>query len=501
MNRIVAPVAQSCAVLALTLALASAASAAVIFPHVTNVNDTGAGSLRAAITAANANGPDGAIISFDIGSGCGPHVIHLNTPLPDLTAEVHIEGYTQTGSSKNTSSNVFIDNAVICIVLAGDNNVADGLTVPASVADSMEMSVLGVAFSGFTHAAVNLRGGSNHLFAGNRTGGHLSGFSIDTDSYGVIIAAGVHGVTVGGTDPGDVNQLADITHNAVYIDSSNASNPAAHGNTITYNRIGYVADAAGNSVDLPTGGASMAIGGYANTITYNYAPNSGASGLHISNLDAHGNIVEYNDFAGSAGDGILIDDDAHDNTILGNGMFNNAGAGIRVVNGQNNDIVYNNIDYNIGIGIDLAEAGPTPNDNDSMQPAPDYANRGLNFPLLQSAAGAHTGTVTGMLTTIPGDYVINLYGTTNCSAGGFGGGQNYFAFPLTANGMGYKVTVPNLTAQGQGSVGFSIPVTLVINVHTPLYVTATTTDSAGNTSEFSSCFLYQNDSIFFNGFE
>jgi parallel beta-helix repeat protein len=483
---------------AMLICTALGANAAVIFPKVTNTNDTGSGSLRAAITASNANGADGAIIEFQIGSSCGPHVIHLNTVLPDLTSAVHIEGYTQAGSSKNTYTNPYGNTAVICIVLAGDNLVADGLTVPSTVADSMEMSVQGVAFSGFTHSAVNLRGGSDHVVAGIRTGGTVGGFAMQTDSYGVILAAGVHGATIGGSDVGDVNQLADITHNAVYVESSSGSNVASHGNTIAFDNVGYVFDDTGATVLLPTGGAAFAIGGYSNTIENNYAIYSGAAGLHISNTDAHDNDVEDNGFEYGNADGVLIDDDAHDNKIIDNALYHNAGAGIRVVNGQGNRFQDNNIDSNGGLGIDLADVGVTPDDNDSMPPAADYANRGLNFPILQTAGGAG-GKVTGTLTTTPGDYYINIQATTACNASGYGAGQNFFTY--TSATFGYKVTVPNITAQGQGSTSFSIPVTAATPLPKPLYVTATTTDASGNTSEFSACLLYTEDSIFYDGFE
>src|SRR5262245_24303465 len=65
---------------------------------VTNVNDSGAGSLRQAILTANGtlNIPD--IINFNI-SGAGPHTITLLTPLPAITDPVVIDGYTQSGAS------------------------------------------------------------------------------------------------------------------------------------------------------------------------------------------------------------------------------------------------------------------------------------------------------------------------------------------------------------------------------------------------------------------
>jgi hypothetical protein len=64
---------------------------------VTNNNDSGANSLRQAILDANSNpGPD--TVDFAI-SGVGPHTIAIDTPLPDITDELTIDGTTQSGSS------------------------------------------------------------------------------------------------------------------------------------------------------------------------------------------------------------------------------------------------------------------------------------------------------------------------------------------------------------------------------------------------------------------
>ncbi|MEP6483794.1 MAG: hypothetical protein ABJB01_05040 [Rudaea sp.] len=478
--------------------LSNAAFGAVIFPKVTNINNSGSGSLRAAITAANANGADGAIISFDIGSGCGPHVIHLDTALPDITAETHIEGYTQPGASKNTIGHYQGNDAVICIVLAGDNLVDDGLSVPSTVGNALEMSVQGIAFSGFTHSAVNLRGGSHHVVGGIRTGGTMGGVALETNSYGVILAAGVHDSTVGGADNSDVDQFGDITHNAVYIASSNATDAAAHNNIIENVNVGFVYNAAQARVTLPTGGAGIAIGGYGNFLYQIDVENAGAAGVHISNTDAHDNSLYLGAADNNSGDGILIDDDAHTNDITQVALYSNAGAGIRVVNGQGNDIEYNIMLGNKGLGIDLAGEGVTPNDNDSMQPAPDYANRGQNFPTLTTAAGGHySANVSGTLTTTPGVYQIGIYETAGCTSG-LGQGENELAFRNGATGL---ITVPNLTVQGQGSVAFSIPVSFYSYSSGQRSVIATATDANGNTSEFSACIPYVDDTIFFDNFE
>src|SRR6478609_1037981 len=70
---------------------------------VTNIADSGAGSLRQAITDANSNP--------------GADTIALLTVLPTVTEAVTIDGYTQAGSGMNTLASG--DNAAIRIVLNG----------------------------------------------------------------------------------------------------------------------------------------------------------------------------------------------------------------------------------------------------------------------------------------------------------------------------------------------------------------------------------------------
>src|SRR4051812_46721037 len=85
---------------------------------VININDSGAGSLRQAITDANnhanSGGPDQ--ISFNI-AGTGVHTIQPGFKLPDIQDAVIIDGYTQPGSSVNTLA--ASNNAVLKIVING----------------------------------------------------------------------------------------------------------------------------------------------------------------------------------------------------------------------------------------------------------------------------------------------------------------------------------------------------------------------------------------------
>ena len=107
-------------VLALGIAVMPSAALAATYT-VTNTNDSGAGSLRQAITDANANaGTD--TVAFNVsGAGCdggGICTIVLAGQLPAVTDTVLIDGYTQPGSSPNTNAQGAI-NAVLKIVLSG----------------------------------------------------------------------------------------------------------------------------------------------------------------------------------------------------------------------------------------------------------------------------------------------------------------------------------------------------------------------------------------------
>ena len=79
-----------CLGLALLASLCERAAGAT-FP-VTNTNDTGAGSLRQAITSANGT-VTADTISFNI-AGAGVHTITPASPLPELMETVTIDGDT-----------------------------------------------------------------------------------------------------------------------------------------------------------------------------------------------------------------------------------------------------------------------------------------------------------------------------------------------------------------------------------------------------------------------
>ena len=95
----------------LAAALLASAPALANTYTVTSAADSGAGSLRDAITNANGN-PGADTINFNI-VGSGVHTITPATKLPNITDAVTINGYSQPGASANTNAPNQGSNAVI----------------------------------------------------------------------------------------------------------------------------------------------------------------------------------------------------------------------------------------------------------------------------------------------------------------------------------------------------------------------------------------------------
>ncbi|MEO5626800.1 MAG: choice-of-anchor Q domain-containing protein, partial [Dokdonella sp.] len=447
---------------------------------VTNTNDAGPGSLRAAILSANAVGPSA--ILFNLGATCGPNVIAPQTALPSITTEVHVLGYMQNGSSSNTLA--VGDNAVLCVILDGGvHNLADGFNVAAGASAAAKLSVTGIAFSGFSHAAVNLQGSSGHEVDGSRVGGFVGGIALDPVANGIVIGSGVHDVTIGGRDPSERNLLDSVTGSGVAIAGPGGSSGAAHDIQIIGNLIGVGWNiSSGNYVDRGNSGSGIVIAGYSNALEDNVVAYNAGAGFDFTGIDAHNNVVLSNKLgqlddsitdSGNAA-GVVIENAAHDNELSFNALMNNHGPGFRVVSGQHNQLWDNAYRGNAGMGVDLDVAGVMPNDNDSTAHPATYANRGQNWPVLTAASGGHTaGNVTGSLTTTPGNYYIEFYASHACDPSGHGPGESF----LIGN---THVTVPSANpVNGQNTVTFSVKISYWFAIAST--ITSLATDSLNNT--------------------
>ncbi len=477
-----------------------------IIQSVTSAADSGVGTLRAAITSANGN-PAGTLILFNLGQNC-PYTINLQSQLPNITAPMAIAGYSQDGSSQNDSPEGF--NATICVVLkAAVANISDGLFVPPGISDSLQLQVSGLAFSGFTHAAVSMYSGSAHTVTGIHIGGNSNGVVLDPVGNGIIIGPGVHDVKIGDGDTfsefGGRNIIGSAISRGIVLDGVTGISVPAHDNKITNNLIGVGWNIAGsgNFTNRGNGGAGVVIAGYNNQMYGNVIEYNGGYGIDLTSTGANNNYIldnkigyldSYTNQGNGNHGGILIENGAHDNDLVSNSIWFNIGTGIRVLNGQGNSFSGNQLFSNDGLGIDLAAEGVTANDNDTDPQAVDYANRGLNFPVLTQAIGGHTiGTVSGTFTSAPGYYYIRLFRSSSCDPSGYGEAE--FGFDSTA------VSLTTAGPDGQATGSFSVTNLYPTNLPAVPYMTAIAIDSAGNTSEISQCILYTDDTIFADGFD
>ncbi len=259
---------------------------------VVNTNDSGAGSLREAMDAANANlGPD--TIEFKI-PGDGPHTIQPNSELPEITDSVVIDGYTQSGASPNTNPPGMGKNTVLKIELDGSNagDFALGLFISTD-----DCTIRGLVINRFLVGIGVGFGGSHNTVEGSFVGTDVSG-TVDLGSLvagvGIIDAPNN---TIGGSQAGAGNVISGNDGFGILIDGSSAP-LGTSGNVVQGNFIGT--DVTGRS-ELGNELLGVAISeAHSNTIG---GPESGAGnvisgnlcwGIFISGSGASGNTVEGN---------------------------------------------------------------------------------------------------------------------------------------------------------------------------------------------------------------
>jgi uncharacterized repeat protein (TIGR01451 family) len=193
---------------------------------VTTTADSGPGSLREAILQANAyisGGND--IISFNI-PGAGPRTIAPTSALPQLLDATTIDGYTQPGSSANTSTSGH--NAVIRIILSGANAPldTDGLELfgPNSIVRGLSI----VGFGGENGDGIWLSGGTGSrvegCFIGLEPDGSTrrgnAGYGVHITPFNAQVNTAFH--TIGGTTPAARN-LISANYQGIYVNASGSN--------------------------------------------------------------------------------------------------------------------------------------------------------------------------------------------------------------------------------------------------------------------------------------
>jgi hypothetical protein len=330
-------------VLALVLALLSVGHAAEAVTYtVTNTNDSGAGSLRQAINAANANiGTD--TIQFNINAatdpGCnattGMCTIQPISPLPALTDnDTDINGYTQTDASLATATMPAVLKIEIDGTSAGVS--ADGLTI-----ESASNIIGGLVINNFGGHGIVISG---TLATGNRVVGNYIGTDpkgasdLGNGFDGVSICRGAQNNRIGGGTPAARNVISGNGGDAVRIEHSGTMS-----NTVSGNYIGLSAN---GTADLGNGiGVFIGWGAQNNTIggdtagERNIISGNDEDGVFISGDNTTGNTVSGN-YIGTDKNGTANLGNTRHGVYIGYGAQNNTVGGDS--DGERNVISGNN---------------------------------------------------------------------------------------------------------------------------------------------------------------
>jgi hypothetical protein len=324
---------------------------------VTNTNDAGAGSLRQAITNANAT-PAADVVNFNI-PGAGPHTITPATPLPVITRPLTINGASEPD---------FAGTPVVQLNGTAAGPGADGLNVanaaPASVIRS-------VAINRFDRHGIVLRSDGNTVegcFLGTNTAGTAV---LPNGRDGVSVFAGSANNSIGGSTAADRNLLSGNDRAGVYITGAGATGNAVRRNLIGTNLSGSAALPNRVGVWLSGGASNNTIGGATNAVR-NVISGNGGPGVLIGGGATQGNAVRGNTIGLNQAQnasvpnrtGVLIAAAAHGNTIGGTGseanlISGNTVAGVEIGGPSTSE----NLIRGNRIGLDGAGTSPEANND------------------------------------------------------------------------------------------------------------------------------------------
>jgi hypothetical protein len=556
---------------------------------VVNVNDSGSGSLRAAITSANAS--TGNLLKFSI-PGRGVHTINLLSPLPAIAKDnTHILGDSQPGyrgkplieldgALAGPADGLLIKSASNCEIEglsiyefdvygieifgsgAHGNSIhsnyiglkADGVTpLPNAIGVALDADVTGNTVGGTAPGAGNVISGNSdtgvlldlcasNFVQGNKIGTNAAGTAaLPNQNYGVDVRDGSANNLIGGTTAGAGNLVSGNHYTGVLLTDAGTVGNQVQGNMLGTdvtgnlsvsnffgvaiinsaggNLIGGTVPGAGNLISGNTGsgvyvagytttlnlmqgnrigtnaagtaalpnsdsGVTIESGAYGNVVggagAGNFISGNMGAGVRITGGGTNANLVS-NNHIGTATDGfspvgnligVQIAKGASNNVVGGaqggNIIAHNSSAGVAVTDNTslNNLISQNAIDGNGGPGIDLGNDGVTSNSFGGPHVGPNLFQ---NKPVLVSASTP--GLVTGTYNSTPNStFTLEFFANPSAALGS----------PPVSQGKDYLGSL-KVTTDAAGNAPFSFSFTPVPGEPT---ITATATDSAGNTSEF-----------------
>ncbi len=362
-----------------------------------------------------------------------------------------------SGVTRNLVQGNFIGTDVNGTAGLGNRN---GVLISSSPNNTIGGTAAGARniISGNTNAGISIHSGaSGNTVQGNFVGANVAGTAAIPNGCGACLIGGIDiddspNNLIGGATAAARNVISGNNGDGIGLWEMNTT-----GTQVLGNFIGTQADGASALGNTGGGGG----GG----VFRNSASNNRIGGIN----PGEANVIAFN-----SPNGVIVYS-GDNNAIRGNSITFNQGAGVAVVgvsnSGVSNQISENGIFSNGGLGIDLGGNGVTPNDVGDADTGP---NNLQNFPVLTSAVSNSLATaIQGTLNSAPNTaFTVEFFSNSSCDPSGNGEGQiNFGSTSVTTDGSG------NATI----SVGFSLPTAL------GQFITATATDPAGNTSEFSPC--------------
>jgi len=501
---------------------------------------SGACTLRAALDEANLQ-PGSTQIGFNL-PGSGVHTITLTNVLPTLgnaNGPITIDGYTQPGATPNTSptaDNAQIDVQVVWGGAAGQDafhitsvgNTIRGVAVyqlqrpfliygagatnnrivgdfigtdatgtyvtpthifggdGVDIAQGASSNVVGdvaaadrnVVSGNGQHGLSTFDEGTEHnVFYNNFIGLSPDGArSVRNYSHGIHLASGSSYNVVGGIAPGQRNVSSgnggegiEVTHSETTVENQIIGNDV--GTDVTGNAAAPYTANAYNGIHLEDGVRN-------NTVAYNVVGNAGGTccakgGITIEGIDhLEGNRV-YGNWVGVSPNGTAIPNANWGIGVYGDASLNVIGPGNVVANNPSGIAITSPSSYTNGLGQQLTFDTW---DNTITRNA-TYANGGRGIALMNNGVppgqGPNQDLSAPILTSATPRFISGVTCVT-CTVEAFvaDGGAN-------AVGEG-RTFIGSAPTNPDGS--FSVPVTGTAALGA--YVTADTTDAAGNTSGF-----------------
>ncbi|MFO1063319.1 MAG: dockerin type I domain-containing protein [Pirellulales bacterium] len=295
---------------------------------VTSTADSGTGTLRDALVAANANAGQDRIV-FNLPAG--DRVIRPTGQLPWLTDSVILDATTQPGYVDHPL--VEIDGSLVTQQFAG------GLTI-----NSDDSQVRGLVINHFDYGITVLNSG-RAVVAGNYLGTNAAGTAkVGNNLNGAYVLDSVY-TTIGGTTAADRNVISGNGETGIRISGSKTNNTRVSGNYIGTSASGKAAipnsqygillanDASENVIGVEDGASGV---GGRNIISGNNGPGISVATSNRNRIAGNWIGVGADGFTsvGNASDGIGITNDSRSNVvgIVSGGTVDNNEANVIAFN-------------------------------------------------------------------------------------------------------------------------------------------------------------------------